>query len=64
MRLFIEKKVDPAKYQPEINCFIRSLKQYRLTKQQINTLRGQALKGDLVGAKKGLERMITRDEYN
>lgn len=64
MGLFIEQKADPAKYQPEINCFISSLKQYRLTKQQINTLRGQALKGDLAGAKKGLERMVTRDEHD
>lgn len=48
----------------EIDSFIRSLKNSQLTKQQIKTLRGQALTGDLVGAQKGLERMVTRYEYN
>ena len=57
-------KEEPALYQPELESFIRSLKRYQLTKQQIKTLRGQALAGDLAGAQKGLERMATRHENN
>lgn len=39
--------------------FIKKLKQYKelLPKNTIKTLRGQALAGDLLGAKKGLERL-------
>ena len=39
--------------------FIELLKEFNgvLTKQQIKTLRGQALAGDVAGALKGLERM-------
>jgi hypothetical protein len=39
--------------------FIKLLKEFNgvLTKQQIKTLRGQALAGDVSGALKGLERM-------
>lgn len=48
----------------EIDSFIRSLKHYRLTKQQIKTLRGQALSGDLAGAQKGLERTVTKNAHN
>lgn len=48
----------------DIERFIKNLKHYPLTKQQIKTLRGQALAGDLVGAQKGLERMISKHEYN
>lgn len=44
--------------------FIQNLKHYPLTKQQIKTLRGQALAGDLIGARKGLERTIAKHEYN
>lgn len=41
------------------NLFIRNLRQYygRLTDQQIKTLRGQALSGDLEGAWSGLKRL-------
>jgi len=40
--------------------FIDLLKEFRgvLNKQQIKTLRGQALSGDLSGALKGLERIV------
>ena len=48
----------------EIDSFIRSLKSFGLTKQQIKTLRGQALTGDLAGAQKGLERMVTKNASN
>lgn len=48
----------------EVACFIRSLRNYPFTKQQIKTLRGQALAGNLAGAQKGLERMIARYENN
>ena len=48
----------------EIERFIRNLKHYPITKQQVKTLRGQALTGDLVGAQNGLERTIAKHEYN
>lgn len=40
--------------------FIRELKKYRgiLPRNTIKTLRGQALNGDLEGAKKGLEKIL------
>jgi len=40
--------------------FIELLKEFNglLTKQQIKTLRGQALSGNVPGALKGLERMV------
>ena len=41
----------------EVSKFIRSLTKYKLSKQQKRTLRGQALSGDLEGAKKGLEKL-------
>lgn len=43
----------------EINRFIKRLSNYKgkITTQQLKTLRGQALAGDLIGAKKGLERL-------
>lgn len=42
--------------------FLKELKQYRsiLPKSTIKTIRGQALAGDLLGAKKGLERLKAR----
>jgi len=58
------RKEKSVKHQSEINSFVRSLKHYPLTKQQIKTLRGQALAGDLVGAQKGLERTVSKHEYN
>lgn len=40
--------------------FVRDLRQYRnrLTIQQLRTIRGQALSGDIDGARKGLERAL------
>jgi hypothetical protein len=45
----------------EINLYIKALKCHigRLTKQQLGTLKGQALSGDLDGAKKGLKKLIS-----
>lgn len=43
----------------QVSKFIKDLDKYNLTKQQKKTLRGQALRGDLEGAIKGL-RTITR----
>lgn len=48
----------------EIDSFIGSLKHYRLTKQQIKTLRGQALAGDLAGAQKGLQKVVAKHANN
>lgn len=49
-----------------INKFIRLLKQYKniLSKQQIKTMRGQALNGDLNGARKGLEKLLNKYNTN
>ena len=46
-----------------VSKFIRSLKKYKLSKQQRKTLRGQAINGDLEGAKKGLEKLTTEKIY-
>lgn len=45
-----------------MQVFIKELGKYRgyLPRQIIKTLRGQALSGDLVGAKKGLDRIKLR----
>ena len=43
----------------EVQEFIRSLRYHRLTSQQRKTLRGQALAGDLAGAKKELQRFCS-----
>ena len=42
--------------------FVSQLKKYRnvLPKQTIKTLKGQALSGDLEGARKGLRKVIRR----
>lgn len=45
-----------------IKRFLRQLKEQGLTRQQIKTLRGQALAGDIDGAIKGLERILGRKE--
>ncbi|EKY28099.1 hypothetical protein [Clostridium celatum] len=47
-----------------MQVFIKELGKYRgyLPRQIIKTLRGQALSGDLVGAKKGLEKIKLRLE--
>lgn len=45
-----------------INLFIKELKNYRniIPKNHIKTLRGQAINGDLKGAKKGLLKLKER----
>lgn len=45
-----------------IGLFIKKLGRYRniLTKQQIKTIKGQALSGDLEGAEVGLERLLAK----
>ena len=48
----------------ETEKFIETLKLYPLTKQQLKTLRGQALAGDLEGAQRGLETIMTRRNSN
>jgi hypothetical protein len=47
----------------EVSKFIRLLNKYTLTKHQRKTLRGQAINGDLEGAKKGLEKLTTVKIY-
>lgn len=44
------------------NRFIIELKKYNniLTKQQIKTLRGQAIKGEIEAAQKGLKKLLKR----
>jgi hypothetical protein len=46
--------------------FISKLKIYKsiLTKQQFKTLRGQALKGELEAAEKGLKKLLKRENMN
>ena len=43
--------------------FILKLKAHKkfLTKQQFKTIRGQALAGDVIGADKGLEKLMERN---
>ncbi len=45
--------------------FIKDLKKYKnkLSKQTTKTLRGQALSGDLIGARKGLKKVLG-DSYD
>ena len=49
-----------------MSSFIRELRQYRhiLPKQTISTLRGQALSGDLEGAKRGLKTALNKTQSN
>lgn len=44
----------------ELNSFIILLKQHKrkLTRQQFSTIRGQAYAGDIVGARKGLYKLL------
>ena len=43
--------------------FLRQLRKHhnRLSRQQIQTLRGQALHGDIIGAYEGLNRLLRRE---
>lgn len=45
-----------------INSFIKELGKYRnvLSRQQINTLKGQAVNGNTEGARKGLNKLLRR----
>lgn len=49
-----------------MNSFIKELRQYRhiLPKQTISTLKGQALSGDLEGAKRGFETTLNKTQPN
>lgn len=47
----------------ETQRFIKSLRYHRLTSQQRKTLRGQALAGDLAGAKAGLQKIMGGTKY-
>lgn len=46
----------------DMNLFMKQLRKYKenLTKQQYKTLKGQAVAGDIVGANKGLRKIIQR----
>lgn len=46
----------------ELTAFLHKLKFYRpkLTKQQVRTLKGQALAGNIPGAEKGLIKILKR----
>ena len=46
----------------ELKLFIKTLNEYkrRLTSQQFRTIKGQALAGDVVGARKGLNKLMER----
>lgn len=50
----------------EISGFVKDLKKYQnqLSKQQLKVLRGQALSGDLAGAKKGLTKLLRREKLH
>lgn len=45
-----------------MKAFLEQLKDYRhlINKQQLKTLRGQALAGDVEGARKGLQKILSR----
>jgi hypothetical protein len=43
-----------------IRKFTRELNRYGLSRQQIRTLKGQALAGDFEGARVGLEKILRR----
>lgn len=51
------------KKQIEINAFLNELKLYRvaLSKRSLKTIRGQAINGDLIGAKKGLRKLLKKE---
>lgn len=47
----------------EFMCFLR-LKRHILSRQEYKVLKGQAVSGDVVGAIKGLNKLIRRAERN
>lgn len=50
----------------EINLFMLEMKEHRhnLSKQTISTLKGQALAGDVEGARKGLDKALSKKQSN
>ena len=42
----------------DVQRFVRKLQKVNITKQQRETLRGQAINGDLEGAEKGLNKIM------
>lgn len=50
----------------EINQFMSELKKHRhdISKQTISTLKGQALAGDVEGARKGLDKALSKNQSN
>ena len=42
----------------DVQRFVRKLQKVNMTKQQRETLRGQAINGDLEGAEKGLNKIM------
>ena len=51
-------KIEETDKFKEVQGFIRSLKAYNLTTHQKKTLKGQALKGNLKAAEKGLKKIL------
>lgn len=51
-----------ADMKTELTEFLESLKSNKqnLTRQQYHTIRGQALKGDIMDARKGLQKILKR----
>ena len=49
-----------------MNSFIKELKQYRhlIPKQTLKSIRGQALAGDVEGARKGLQTALNKKQSN
>ena len=62
----LPRKAKDYRYMIQIQWFLRYLRTYRnyLTKQQMNTLRGQALKGDFQAVRKGLVTILRRQGLN
>ena len=48
--------------QREINMFLKELNLYKkiLSKRNLKTIRGQAINGDIDGAKKGLDKLLAK----
>lgn len=59
----IKHHIRKLKKMNKADKFIKKLKRFNniLTKQQLKTLRGQAIKGDVEAAEKGLDTLIKRN---
>lgn len=56
------REIDAARMlYTKAHAFLRELRFAEITPQQRSTLRGQALSGDVAGARKGLAKLIGRD---